>query len=47
MVLDAPREYINLHVRGGYILPTQTPKGALNTKERYFLFYSDVIDSLN
>lgn len=23
--LDAPMDYINLHVRGGYIIPTQTP----------------------
>jgi alpha-glucosidase (family GH31 glycosyl hydrolase) len=30
--LNAPLEYINLHVRGGYILPTQDPLGALNTK---------------
>lgn len=28
--LDAPRDHINLHIRGGYILPTQKP--ALNTK---------------
>lgn len=27
--LDAPLEFINLHIRGGYILPTQDP--ALNT----------------
>ncbi len=30
--LDAPRDYINLHVRGGYILPAQKP--ALNTMLR-------------
>lgn len=27
--LDAPFDFINLHVRGGYVLPTQKP--ALNT----------------
>lgn len=30
--LSSPLEYINIHVRGGYILPTQDPLGALNTK---------------
>lgn len=30
--LSAPLEYINLHVRGGSILPTQDPLDALNTK---------------
>jgi len=29
LVLDAPRDFINLHVRGGFILPAQKP--ALNT----------------
>lgn len=31
-VLPAPLEHINLHVRGGYILPLQEP--ALNTNLR-------------
>lgn len=30
--LQAPLEYINLHVRGGYILPWQEP--AMNTQLR-------------
>ena len=34
--LDAPRDVINLHIRGGYILPAQKP--ALNTMLRLFLF---------
>jgi alpha-glucosidase (family GH31 glycosyl hydrolase) len=32
--LSAPLDHINLHVRGGYILPKQNLQGALNTKER-------------
>lgn len=32
-MLDAPLDYIPLHIRGGYVLPTQNPKGSLNTKE--------------
>ena len=31
--LDAPLDKINLHIRGGYILPTQ--KEELNTRLRY------------
>lgn len=30
--LEAPLEYINLHIRGGYILPWQEP--AMNTHLR-------------
>lgn len=29
--LSAPKDYIPLHIRGGYIIPTQDPKGSLNT----------------
>ena len=32
--LDAPRDVINLHIRGGHILPAQKP--ALNTMLRLF-----------
>jgi hypothetical protein len=31
--LDAPRDVINLHIRGGFILPAQKP--ALNTMLRF------------
>lgn len=33
VTLDAPRDHINLHVRGGYVLPAQVP--ALNTMLRW------------
>lgn len=29
--LSAPLEIIPIHLRGGYILPTQDPKGLRNT----------------
>ncbi len=32
ITLDAPLNYINLHLRGGFILPTQDPLNQLNTK---------------
>ena len=34
--IDTPLDKINLHIRGGYILPTQDE--ALNTKIRYLMF---------
>ena len=34
VTLDAPKSYIPLHIRGGYIIPTQNPKEALNTQQR-------------
>ena len=38
--LNAPRDFINLHVRGGFILPGQTE--ALNTDARWIIYYFDV-----
>jgi hypothetical protein len=44
--LEAPLDYINLHLRGGYIIPIQNPQGALNTRERYILnFFTGVLYS--
>ena len=31
--LSAPKDYIPLHVRGGYIIPTQHPQGKLNLRD--------------
>ena len=31
--LEAPKDYIPLHVRGGFIIPTQHPNGSLNTNQ--------------
>jgi len=28
--LDAPLNYINLHVRGGFVMPTRDPKNCRN-----------------